>query len=397
VITVVGGVYGERCSLPAWDFVYGSGGRAAACISTRTTTQLFTLLSNELKPDFEQILQAYDIHLRPTAHEYTVNFDYLHPLSSPYILKSGNKPEAGVLPIVRENNILLFGMVDYIATVHGKRVVYDPQGGEKVLLFSETGSTASELIYVLNDSELVRAAGETDLAIAADILLRGENAFAVIVKMGPLGAKIFSSEGESFDIPAYRSRRVFKIGSGDVFSAAFAYYWMEGQQSPQSAADLASRSVAAYAETREPYIAPAAEQDRNLIAVRQSAPGQIYLAAPFFSLEQLWLVEETRVILEALGATVFSPLHVVGFGRPKEIAPKDLSGLDSSVSVLAIMNGSDAGTVFEIGYAVAKRKKISIYADRNLTSDLTMVIGTDCSVFADYCSAVYTAIWDACD
>jgi hypothetical protein len=62
-------------------------------------------LSNELKPDFEQILQAYDIHLRPTAHEYTVNFDYLHPLSSPYIIKSGNKPEAGALPIVRENNI----------------------------------------------------------------------------------------------------------------------------------------------------------------------------------------------------------------------------------------------------------------------------------------------------
>jgi hypothetical protein len=91
VITVVGGVYGERCSLPAWDFVYGSAGRAAACISTRTPTQLYTLLSNELRPDFEQILHAYDIHLRPTADEYTVNFDYLHPLSSPYVLKSHSR------------------------------------------------------------------------------------------------------------------------------------------------------------------------------------------------------------------------------------------------------------------------------------------------------------------
>jgi nucleoside 2-deoxyribosyltransferase len=61
------------------------------------------------------------------------------------------------------------------------------------------------------------------------------------------------------------------------------------------------------------------------------------------------------------------------------------------------MNGSDAGTVFEIGYAAAKGKKISIYADRNLISDLTMVTGTGCNVFADYCSAVYTAVWDACE
>jgi hypothetical protein len=396
VITVVGGVYGERCSLPAWDFVYGSAGRAAACISTRTTTQLFTLLSNDLKPDFEQILHAYDIHLRPTAHEYTVNFEYLHPLSSPYVLKSGTRPEAGTLPIVREDNILLFGMVDYIATVHGRKVVYDPQSGEKIILFSETGSTANELIYVLNASELVRAIGESDLAIAADILLRGESAAAVVVKMGPLGVKVFSSGGGSFEIPAYRSRRVFKIGSGDVFSAAFTYYWAEGRQSPRSAADLASRAVAAYTESREPYIAPASERDQNLIAVNSSVPGQIYLAAPFFSLEQLWLVEETKVILEALGATVFSLLHAVGFGSPKEVAPKDLSGLDDSASVLAIMNGSDAGTLFEIGYAVAKRKRISIYADRNLISDLTMVTSTDCNVFADYCSAVYTAVWDAC-
>jgi hypothetical protein len=87
VITVVGGVYGERCSLPAWDFVYGSGGRAAACISTRTPTQLFTLLSNELKPDFEQILQAYDIHLRPTAHESTCSNFGTYLLVPP-----GNRP-----------------------------------------------------------------------------------------------------------------------------------------------------------------------------------------------------------------------------------------------------------------------------------------------------------------
>jgi nucleoside 2-deoxyribosyltransferase len=129
----------------------------------------------------------------------------------------------------------------------------------------------------------------------------------------------------------------------------------------------------------------------------RAEPGLIYLAAPFFSLEQLWLVEETKVILEALGAKVFSPLHNVGFGRPQDVAPKDLEGLERSESVLAIMNGSDAGTVFEIGYAVAKNKKVNIYADRNLVSDLTMVTGTNCSVYADYCSAVYAAVWDACD
>ncbi|GFZ66165.1 hypothetical protein PSE10B_26870 [Pseudomonas amygdali pv. eriobotryae] len=33
MITIVGGVYRERCMRPAWDDIYGSAGRAATAIA----------------------------------------------------------------------------------------------------------------------------------------------------------------------------------------------------------------------------------------------------------------------------------------------------------------------------------------------------------------------------
>ena len=52
--------------------------------------------------------------------------------------------------------------------------------------------------------------------------------------------------------------------------------------------------------------------------------------------------------MEKLNFNVFSPIHDVGIGKSKEIAQKDLKGLDESDSVFAILNGYDPGTVFEI-------------------------------------------------
>ena len=72
------------------------------------------------------------------------------------MLISGERPASGALKPVRSENILCFGMVEYIPTVHGtNKVVYDPQGSEPIL-FSATGSTAQELIYVLNEQELAK-------------------------------------------------------------------------------------------------------------------------------------------------------------------------------------------------------------------------------------------------
>jgi hypothetical protein len=240
MIAVVGGCYAEVCLQPSWDYIYGSAGRAAAALSTLTHVELHTLLSTKFQKDFLFLMAASDVTHRFVSQECSVTFQYLHPLASPLCFVDGEKPPSGSLNHVRAENILVFGMVEYTPTVHGTRVVYDPQSNDPVR-FSQTGSTARELVYVLNQIELESLAHTSDLDEGAKILIASEGALAVVVKRGPSGATIFTPEGNSIYIPCYRARRVFKIGSGDMFAAAFAYFWQEAGETIADAADLASR------------------------------------------------------------------------------------------------------------------------------------------------------------
>lgn len=396
MIAVVGGCYAEICFLPSWNHIFGSAGRAAAAISFRTNAvELHTILSAQFQTDFLFSMAVYDVTHRFVTGECSVTFEYLHPLASPYLFVDGEKPGAGALPHVRSDNILVFGMVEYVPAVHGNRVVYDPQSN-RPNLFSSTGSTANELVYVLNALELERITGVTDLHEAAAKVLSDEKAIAVVVKRGPLGAAVFTQGNGVVFVPCYRARRVFKIGSGDIFAAAFAYFWQLEDESIESAADLASRAVACYAETQDATIPSKEDLLRDYNDPVEGRPGSVYLAAPFFSLEQRWILEETKTLLENFGCSVFSPFHVVGTGRSNvELAAEDLEGLRSCNTILALINDNDTGAIFEIGYGNAKQKKAVLYAERNTSRDLTMLDGTGCLIFPDYSSAVYNAVWES--
>lgn len=394
---VVGGCYAEVCLVPSWNHIYGSAGRAAAAISSRTNdVELHTLLSSQFRTDFLFTMALYDITHRFIEQECSISFEYLHPLASPYLFIDGQMPSAGSLPHVRSKNVLVFGMVEYVPTVHGERVVYDPQSN-KPKLFSSTGSTAQELVYVLNQMELEKLTGNTVLREAGLKLLTDENAVAIVVKRGPLGVAVFTRGSDDVQfVPCFRARRLFKIGSGDIFAAAFAYFWQTENESIMDAADLASRTVACYAETQDAFIPTKDELIRGYNEAITGTPGSIYLAAPFFSLEQRWILEETKLLLENFGCRVFSPLHQVGSGRSNsEIAVEDLQGLTSCNAILALVNDNDTGTIFEIGYGKAKDKSVVVYAERNSGRDLTMLDGSNCLVFPDFSSAVYNAIWES--
>jgi sugar/nucleoside kinase (ribokinase family) len=69
-----------------------------------------------------------------------------------------------------------------------------------------------------------------------------------LAKCGVRGALVIEPGRYPSGVPAYHSERVFKIGTGDIFSAAFAYYWMEKGLAPRDAADRASHTVASYTE-----------------------------------------------------------------------------------------------------------------------------------------------------
>jgi nucleoside 2-deoxyribosyltransferase len=146
-------------------------------------------------------------------------------------------------------------------------------------------------------------------------------------------------------------------------------------------------------ETRSLAIPPLIQlKDRQALKPKRRA-GRIYLAGPFFDIAKRWLVEETLAALESMGADVFSPLHDVGFGSPLEVATQDLVGLEGCSAVLALIDGHDPGTLFEIGYAAKKSIPVVALAENVSETDLTMLLGTGCEVVADFASAVYRAIW----
>jgi len=397
MIAVVGGCYAEVCLTPPWNHIYGSAGRAAAAISTRNATvELHTLLSEQFQADFLFAMSAYDVTHHFIKSNCSVTFEYLHPLSSPYRSVEGEPPSPGTLPHIRHENILLFGMVEYTPTVHGARVVYDPQSNQPKL-FSTNGSTAKELIYVLNEIELERLTGLPGINDGAAKLLEDENLTAAIVKRGPLGATVFAKNSQASFVPCYRARRVFKIGSGDIFAAAFSHFWQTENLNVLDAADLASRTVACYAETQDASIPSKEELLREYNDPVEGKPGSIYLAAPFFSLEQRWILEETKLLLENFGCRVFSPFHAVGTNRSNaELAQDDLEGLAGCDALLGLINDNDTGTIFELGYGVAQNKKVILYTERSSSRDLTMLEGSGCLIFPDYCSAIYNAVWESC-
>ncbi|WP_244480228.1 PfkB family carbohydrate kinase [Methylobacterium sp. Leaf465] len=226
---------------------------------------------------------------------------------------------------------------------------------------------------------------------AGDIVRSLHAADVVVVKRGCSGARVHRSHRPAVSVPAYISGRVFKIGSGDVFSAAFAHHWAEKGFDAVEAADIASRAASRYVESRSLPLDLQASDD---LTSTRGEPGRIYLAGPFFDIAQRWLIEEARTRLIDLGASVFSPFHDVGtVGGAQAIAAADLAGLDGCDAVLALVDSADPGTIFEVGHARVKGIPVVALAERLGNEHLTMLSGTGCSIVEDLASALYHAVW----
>lgn len=392
-LTIVGGVYVERCVQPLWDNVYGSGGRAAEAVARLVPgrTRLVAYVGDLTRPPAEFLAGMAGFALEPVAAAYAVSFDYLHPLSTPRI-RPGPAGMAQHEAVAVDGDVVLrYGMLEGDAIVDAGVAVYDPQSAFGARPFGENGSRADRLAVVLNRREAASMTGTWDAREAAGRLLR-DGAEVVVVKMGGHGALVVTADAAT-KVPAYQTRRVWKIGSGDVFSATFAALWGCRGLPPGEAADLASRATARYCETRSLSVTGVEDLEGLDLSPVRPGRGRIYLAAPFFDLGQRWLVDEARSLLRDLGAEVFSPCHDVGPGPGAIVAPEDLAGLDGSDAVFAILNGLDTGTVFEVGYAVRKGIPVVALAQNVKDEDLKMLTGTGCTVLDDFASALYQAVW----
>jgi nucleoside 2-deoxyribosyltransferase len=75
------------------------------------------------------------------------------------------------------------------------------------------------------------------------------------------------------------------------------------------------------------------------------------------------------------------------------VAPADLAAVDASGAVLALLDGLDPGTLFEVGYARARGIPIIAVAESVGAEALTMLIGSDCYMTNDLTTGIYAACW----
>lgn len=400
-IAVVGGVYEERCLRPDWYEVYGSAGRACSAIAA-VDDQVAVELHCYADPQIQEALKARSAlertQLHVTAIDDTARFVYVHGLDRPQIENAtSGQPDL----MAKAANVLRFGMLEGDAVVDGGNVVYDPQNAVSPAVFHANGSRADRLAVVVNENEARSMTGLCDadideLMVAVRDLNRAE---IVVVKRGPLGAVVFDGAAHSW-VPALHTKTVWKIGSGDIFSAHFALNWAVRGRDPVESAQAASRATASYCETGG---FPTAQLLQSLDAKPVVPSGQfmtgriprVYLAAPFFTLAQLWIVEQTRMQLRHFGLNVFSPYHDVGLGPAEKVVEADLQGLRDVDFVFAIADGLDAGTLIEIGYALARGMPVVAYCENESEEDLKMMAGSGCILCTDYVSAIYRALWTA--
>lgn len=392
---IAGGCYRERCLVPEYLRILGSGGRAAAAISAASPgSVLHAYAFTGWADDVRSSMHALGILPILTEIPENIGFSYLHPLAWPTV-----EPDALVQhPAIQVNGdvVLRFGFMEGDAIVQANCAIYDPQSSINLPAFRDNGSSARTLAVVLNEQQLCSATNTTELRTAASNLMERWSASVIVVKAGVRGALVFDRERGVTSVPPYRSALVFKIGSGDVFSALFAHYWGEQSLDPAAAADLASRGVSVFVEDRALPI-PAEDILRHRRpAFSGNDPGRIYLAGPFFDIAQRWRVEEALERLQTLGVSVFSPLHEVGTGTAaSEIAGADLAGLRDCTAVLALVDGGDPGTLFEVGFARALGIPVVALAETANSRDLTMLEGSGCEITHDFASALYLATWAA--
>lgn len=408
-IKVIGGAYLERCLDPEMQLFRGSGARAAAFLaSAGVPTTLATFLGFQTTSDFEKLSKIFGYKLECLGKRDEIIFTYIYPLSMPQTMGTSSlKANQVELPEpINAENALIFGMLEQRPPIIAQRAVYDPQNGYLAEPFNKNGSNVDELAIVASYSEANALTGLISPWKICSALMHKTNAQVVIVKYGPYGAWLGTPDNIRW-IPSFPTKTVFKIGSGDIFSAAFSYIWLCLHGDPELAAMFASLACARYVQTRldrfkQIELTSLLCEAKKALLKPNSPPSvhsdrYIYLAAPFFTLMQKWLVNDIQRAIISMGFNVFSPMHDVGLGDGTEIAQKDLAALNKSSALLAILDGLDPGTLFEVGYAIAHKIKVVVVAENIMESDLIMLKGSGCTVYNDLASAIYAACWATLD
>lgn len=389
---IVGGTYRERCANPRYDALVGSGLRAAASLAASTSDiRLTTALHTSEQMEAGVVADTLSVNLEFVARTRPVSFTYFTPLNAPVIGGLGSQLRQDIT--VDDDAVLLFGLIESgQIRARGRRVVVDPQRPRNLTQDDMPTVHADEQAWTLNERETTQLAGLRDVSAAAKRLVAQRDLSVVVTKCGPQGALVTNADGTQVEVAASATESVFPIGSGDVFAATFAWAWADQHFDPVDAATIASNAAAHWCATKDfPTPASVLNGDHFGKPVPTTKVGPVYLAGPFFNLQQRWLID---VVNAALSPRVWSPSHQVGAGGP-EVAKQDLDGLQLCDSVLALLDDNDQGTVFEVGWATKSGIPVVMYAEHLDTEGSKMLLGTGAEHYDDLSTAVYKAQWAA--
>jgi hypothetical protein len=376
--------------------------RSAASLAAVDRIVLHSAIAESEEDEADLVLGGLGLTSSFVERDEPVGFRYFTPMSPPGV----NGVNSRMAQLEAEDDVaLVFGFVeDGVRRVAADRIVFDPQQPRDVKPIAMQGLVSDEIIVVANESETMKLAGrvlpDLDSAAAA---IRDQGVDTVVTKRGASGSEVRwwdNGEMKVEYIGAHATRTVWPLGAGDVFSAGLAWAWSRGAH-PVDAARVGSAAAAHWTLYKtaptppellggadsETYVGPALP--------RPDRPARVYLAGPFFSTSELWLVDLLRRELRwTLGTEVFSPYHDVGVGD-SDVAAKDLAGLSECTSVLALLDGADPGTVFEVGWAIRAGIPVVGFADRVDLEAMKMLIGSGVELHHDLSSAAYRAVWAA--
>lgn len=403
-MTIYGGFYHEKCIFPEWDQIYGSAGRAAAILSNFTKDLTLNTFYNE-KEYLDIFTNLYNINYTLNYTPFNIQFNYFHTFSRPEFFISKNLEMNKLSSIkIEDNSVICFGTIEAnTPLIKSKYAIFDFQSSKFINLYNEKNEIEN-LAFIMNLEEAKYISKESSIEKIKDFFFSTiSNLKVLVLKDGPFGGFLFNDEKLQLKIPIYKSNFIFKIGTGDIFTSIFGYFWINQKENKLSLEEILNYSSFATAFYSKNY---KSQYKKNFLDTFRNNPyeklffnklnfkNKVYLAGPFFNMSQRWQIEDTKKQLEKLNFDVFSPIHHVGIGESNDIAQKDLKGLDDCDSVFAILNGYDPGTVFEIGYAIAKGKKVVLFSEQKDNVNLTMFKGTDCLIFDDITTALYTLVWE---
>jgi Nucleoside 2-deoxyribosyltransferase/pfkB family carbohydrate kinase len=390
-MVVVGGAYEERCMRPEVDDMYGSGLRAAAALGELSPgVRLRCAVDEQSAVAARLMARTHDVDMASVNRDEPVAFDYFIPLGTPAITGRGARQLEAIQ--VEDSAALVFGMVEAgDIRVTARRLVHDPQRPRELTKLDLTNFDYEQLAIVVNRSEAAALTGGKEGEDAATELAGAYHADVVIIKRAAMGALVWSA-GTSVEIGVFPTRTVYPIGSGDVFAAGFAWAWAEQGMEPVRAARVGSLAAAYWCSSRTlPLDAAVGRLETDLIELAPRAT-KVYVAGPFFTVAEQWLVETCRRNILSMGAQVFSPFHDVG-RTGEDIAERDLAGLENCQSVLALLDGADTGTWFEVGWAQKAGIPVVAYAQPRHDPQLKMAKGTGVDISEDLSTALYRAVW----